>query len=77
MILHYRYLISLRKIPHWKDLLLVPFGNLENVFLLTLPIFHSYGKNEESESRIKNLVRIFWGIFTTYMVLLFISLILV
>lgn len=77
MKLHYKYLNELNRIPTWKELVLSPFSNLENVFILTIPFFISYGVNIKIENLIRKTLKVFWIIVVTYFVLLFMALIVV
>jgi len=72
--LHYKYLFKLKKIYHWKSLVLFPPSDLGGVLSISSPFFFPSGINKVLENKIATVIKIFWITLLIYFVLLFICL---
>jgi len=72
--LHYEYLFKLKKISHWKSLVLFPPNDLGGVLSISSPFFFPSGINKILENKIVTIIKIFWITFFIYFILLFLLL---
>src|SRR5690554_2252043 len=71
MFLHYTYLYKIGKVSKWTNLVIFPFGDLNEVFLITMPFFIPLKEDVLMDDKILRLIKLFWSIFAFYFVMLF------